>query len=577
MVKTDDIVTLAACVDTHWDAVVIGTGMGGATAGYELARQGHRVLFLEKGPFLHADYPAAPSGLHTRIVGFGEGPGDGERTISDSLAEGLWPHRARASTNLGALNFRVPVGCVSGGSSAFYAAALERFSPIDFRPRAQFPSIVETTLPEEWPISYQEFEPWYEAAERLYRVRGTQDPLYPGNPSALREPPLLNSRDRQLHQDFSACGLSPYRVHVGCEFIEGCDGCPSGPCTRACKRDAAWACLIPALTHHHASILPDCEVTRLDTADSSIDEVRCLHAGKELRIRARIVVLAAGAFSSPSILLRSVSPRWPRGLGNDKDLVGRNLMFHGGDFIAVSPTSVQDGEGIQKTLAINDFYHVDGEKLGTFQSLGVRLELGQVMQYLRESAEYSTAWWSWIFSPTPRWWRKLSSPFVRLGAMVYFHVFKFRHTAVWVSIVEDLPYRENRVYPDPENENDIVIEYHYSNELQGRVTNFRKRLAAALGQRRLMVLSPDNKIDYPHVCGTCRFGNDPESSVLDRSNKVHGTTNLYVVDASFFPSSGGTNPSLTIAANALRVATEIDQVLSSGPSQTNEPTGAAIP
>ncbi len=556
--------TAAECSATLWDAIVVGTGMGGATTGYELARQGWRVLFIEKGPFLHGGFAAAPPGISQAVVAPAATP---EREQPDSavaplLAEGHWPHRVRARTNFGTLNFRVPTGCVSGGSSAFYAAALERFSPADFSPRANFPGAVDSTLPEYWPVSYQELAPFYTRAEQLFRVRGTPDPLYPDEAAKLLDPPGLSPRDEQLLVDFQGCGLHPYRVHVGCEFLAGCDGCPNGPCERGCKRDAAWTCLMPALSRYDAVIFPDCEVVRLDASATTVDKVICRQGDREWHIRGRMVVLAAGAFATPVLLLRSRSPAWPTGIGNQADLVGRNLMFHGGDFIAVSSSVVLDGDGAQKTLATNDFYHTDGHKLGTFQTLGVRLELGQIMQYLRETAESSTAWWKWLLSPRPVWWRKLTSPFIRLAAMLYVYLYGFRNASVWVSIIEDLPYRENRVYVDPDSDRNIVIDYRYSDELSARVSRFRSCLRQALGRDRLMILSLDRKIDYPHVSGTCRFGDDPATSVLDPNNRVHGMTNLYVVDASFFPSSSGTNPSLTIAANALRVAGDIHQVLS---------------
>ena len=318
---------------------------------------------------------------------------------------------------------------------------------------------------------------------------------------------------------------------------------------------------MPALMRHGASILADCEVIALDATSSKVKEVICVHEGTELRIKGTVIILAAGALASPSILLRSKSAEWPRGIGNGSDLVGRNLMFHGGDFIAVNPLSPHDGDGAQKTLALNDFYFCDGEKLGTFQTMGIRLDLGRVMQYLHDTAEASSGWQKLLLSSRRLWLRKLASPFLRIGAMVYFHVMHFKDAAVWVSIIEELPYRENRLYVDPDNGRGLVMEYTHSDELRHRVENFRSKLQKALGRHRIMVLSPKNKIDYPHICGTCRFGDDPSNSVLNRENRVHGMTNLYVVDASFFPSSAGTNPSLTIAANALRVATAIDEAM----------------
>ncbi len=557
------------CAAVRWDVIVIGTGMGGATSGYELARRGRKVLFIEKGPFLHADFAAAPSGLQDAVVRPTEADArELPRNRDERLAGGHWPHRFSARTNLGNLSFLGPVGCVTGGSSTFYAAALERFAPADFAPRANFKQCTATTLPDQWPVSYAELEPYYSQAEQLFRVRGTQDPLHGGGVSSLLEPPSLSARDQRLMEIFDRRGLHPYRVHVGCDFVAGCDGCPDGPCEKNCKRDAAWTCLIPSLADHGAHLIPDCEVLRLDAAQDRVNTLICRQGERELHLRADVVVLAGGAFATPALLLRSRSELWPQGVGNQNDLVGRNLMFHGGDFIAISPGEALNDEGAQKTLAINDFYAVDDEKLGTFQTLGVRLEIGQIMQYLRENAELSTAWWKWLLSPQPVWWRKLTSPFVRLGAMVYYYIFNFRDASVWVSILEDLPYHDNRVYPHPDKEQEFVIEYQYADDMKRRVARFRKHLRKVLGSRRLMILSHENKIDFPHVSGTCRFGNDPQTSVLNANNRVHGINNLYVMDASCFPSSGGTNPSLTIAALALRAAENIDSQLATAPADT---------
>jgi len=516
---------------TLWDVIVIGTGVGGATLGHALAAAGKRVLFVEKGPMLHGSAARAAQ------------PG-----------EGWSPDRIHAETNLGDLDFRLPIGCVSGGSSAFYAGGLERFAPIDFAPRANFPDAPGSTLPERWPVSYEELAPYYERAEQLYRVRGTQDPLYPGGSSRLLEPPTLSPRDAHFMKSFESLGLHPYRVHVGCEFLPGCDGCPTGPCQRSCKRDAASTCLVPAIEKLGAKLLPECEVQRLVAGADSVHELACMQAGRELRLRATTFVLAAGAFMSPALLLRSANDAWPSGLANRSDLVGRNLMFHAGDFFAVSPRESLSGQGPQKTLALNDFYVADGVKLGTFQSLGAGLNVGQIMQYLRDTADSNPHWWGRLFASQPVWWRKLSSPVVRSIAMVLYHVLRFRDAGVWVSIIEDLPYLENRVLADPADPRALRIQYRYSDELKGRVVQFRRKLKRALTGHRIIPLTQADKIDYPHVSGTCRFGDDPLTSVLDRNNRAHGIANLYVVDASFFPSSGGTNPSLTIAANALRVA-----------------------
>lgn len=550
----------------EWDVAVIGTGMGGATTGCELARLGHRVLFIEKGLFLHGEFRAAErDGMEPSEQLLVQLANIADERPEARLRAGRWPYRLQGTTSFGELEFFAPLGCGSGGSTSLYAGGLERLSPADFRPRANFPEVYDSTLPEEWPISYQDLRPFYERAEELFRVRGTRDPLDQGGDPILRTPPPLSPRDQHLFESFERLGLHPYRVHVGFEFVDGCTGCAPRPCPRGCKNDAARICLLPALDKHGASLLPQCEVVRLEAGESHVDSIRCRSKGADLSIRAKIVVLAAGAYMTPVLLLNSRSGAWPDGLANRSGLVGHNLMFHVSDFFAVNPLKRLSSTGPEKSLALNDFYFSAGEKLGTFQTAGAAVELGQIMQYMRDIAETDPTWWKKLASPRPIWWRKISAPAVRLVAMAMYYLFNFGHASVWASIIEDLPYHHNRVFADPQARSGMRFEYHYSEELRRRVLSFRKRLAKALHPHRFLVLSGENNVNYGHVCGTCRFGHDPRTSVLDANNRAHDLSNLYVVDASFFPSSGGTNPSLTIAANALRVAAAVHERLGSAP------------
>jgi choline dehydrogenase-like flavoprotein len=429
-------------------------------------------------------------------------------------------------------------------------------TPADFEPRANFPSVRDSTLPEKWPISYEELRPFYERAESLFRVRGTADPLYPAGADHLRPPPVLAARDAHLFQSFQRLGLHPYRIHVAYEFAENCSGCV-GRCRRECKNDAARVCLLPALRQFGATLLSECEVVRLEADSTRVHAIHCRWRGKTISIRAKAVILAAGAFMTPVLLLNSACAAWPHGLANGSGLVGRNLMFHASDLIAVMPLARLGNPGLQKTLALNDFYHAAGEKLGTFQTLGASVAVGRIMQYIRETAERDPAWWRRLASPHPMWWRKLSSPAIRLVALAMYHVLNFKNASVWASIIEDLPYHDNRVIADRQAPSGMSFHYRYPDELRRRAVRFRERVARALRPHRTFVLSGDNNLNFGHVCGTCRFGDDPARSVLDRYNRAHQLSNLYVVDASFFPSSGGTNPSLTIAANGLRVAAAV--------------------
>jgi choline dehydrogenase-like flavoprotein len=529
-----------APAETLWDVVVVGTGMGGATVGFDLVRAGRNVLFLERGRFLFG----------------GVDRGNGQVRVDDDerpdrrLRRGYWPLPIQGETTFGSMEFFAPLGCGTGGSTTLYAAQLERLSAADFKPRANYPEAADSTLPEAWPLSYEEFVPYYRRAEELFRVRGTPDPLNTDPLAVLREPPLLSPRDQDLCESFRELGLHPYRAHAGYEFFAGCEECTGVPCPRACKNDARRICLTPALEHHNARLLTDCEVFRLEADTQTVQRVSCRLRGADLSIRAKIVVLAAGALMTPILLLNSASPAWPNGLANSSGIVGRNLMFHASDFILVRSRRALSSVGPKKALALNDFYVSDNRKLGTLQSAGITIGKEAILDFMRARA-----------AKLPMWKQELAGPFLRASAVIAARY--FRGAAAFASIIEDLPYADNRVLPDPQAKNGMRFEYRYTEHLRERTRLFRKRLAATLApHHRIMVLTGENNINFGHACGTCRFGQDPADSVLDRNNRAHDVENLYVVDASFFPSSGGTNPSLTIAANALRVGKVIDMHLS---------------
>lgn len=518
-----------------WDVVVIGTGMGGATVGYELARRGRSVLFLEKGRHNHQ---AVEEG--------GLPPAPRQEEDPDArLKGGWWPFRVQGRTDTEALDFHAPLGCGTGGSSALYAAQLERMRPCDFEPGRYHTRADGAEYPDRWPIAYEELAPHYEEAERLFDVCGTEDPLFPTG-AALAAPPALCDRDQDLVQVFERLGLHPYRAHVGCRYLPDCWDCAGRLCPRACKRDAAWACLVPAL-QRDAALETECEVLRLEAEGRAVKKVLCRQRGRELAVAGRAVIVAAGAFGSPLLLLRSRDARWPNGLANSSGLVGRNLMFHACDFFAVRPSRKLAVDGPNKSIALNDFYVHAGRKLGSFHNMGIPVSYGFVLMYLRGALDRR-----------PRAWHRLARPFLRIPAMVGARY--FRDAGIFASVIEDLPYRENRVEL-AETPSGFRFHYRYPRELRERVLASRKLLLEAIGRRRMVRLSPDYNLNYGHLCGTCRFGDDPRESVLDRNNKAHELDNLFVVDSSFFPTSGGINPSLTIAANALRVAGTIDAEL----------------
>ena len=522
---------------TIWDVVIIGTGMGGSTVGYELSKSGRKVLFIEKGKFLFGNIDR----------GSGKLPLDRDDRPDFRLNRGQWPLPLEGKTSFGNIEFYAPLGCGTGGSSNLYAAQLERLSPCDFRPRINYPNVEDTTLPEEWPISYNDLLPYYRRAEKLYRVRGTEDPLNQDPDTEYLLPPIMSERDQDFNEHFIKAGLHPYRAHVASEFEDDCGECGGVLCPKLCKNDAGKICLLPALKNG-AKILTECEVMLLKSNDKVIKSVLCKLNNKEINIKGKIFVLAAGSLFSPVLLLKSKSEVWPNGLANTSGQVGRNLMWHVSDFIAARPRKAISISGPKKAISLNDFYFSDGVKLGAFQSIGVPVTWEYVYSFLRSRSQKS-----------PRWQRAIMHPFL-LKLISHIAALLFKNTAIFATITEDLPYSENRVIFDQTAKNEMRFNYNYKEELRSRAELFCEKVVSMLKTRYLTFkLTGKNNINYGHCCGTCRFGSDPITSVLDKNNRCHDVENLYVVDSSFFPSSGGTNPSLTIAANAIRVAEVISK------------------
>jgi choline dehydrogenase-like flavoprotein len=519
---------------TTWDYIVIGTGVGGATAGHALAKAGKKVLFVEKGkaPFLHDDtlrgkYPELDLPRHAEPIATPEHA----------------PTLARAGRSYDAVRDRklsfVPfVGCGTGGSSALYGMAMERFFPADFEPGAQFPDDTESTLPDAWPISYDDLAPYYTQAEQLYRVHGLPDPLRPDT-SSLLPPPSLSSRNAELRAHFCAKGLHPYQLPVACDWVPDCECCQGYLCAKNCKNDAGKTCLEPAVRDHGAELLEECNVLKLEATQDQVTGIVCRFQEQVVTLHASRVILAAGALSTPALLLHSASAHWPQGLANASGLVGRNLMRHCVDLYLVFTHSSEANN--LKELALSDYYQFKGEKFGTIQSFGLLPPAPILTATIARDLHSAVPWAAPLF--------KLVQPVIRL-AMTRL----FRRGVLLAAIMEDLPYPSNRVVPGPA----LGIEYHLHARDYTRLKAFRAHVVRALQPYRYLALHQAEKnAMLAHVCGTCRFGNDPNTSVLDLHNRAHGLENLYVVDSSFFPSSAGTNPALTIAANALRVAVHL--------------------
>ncbi len=527
-----------------WDVIVVGTGMGGGMLGYSLARSGRRVLFIEKG---RSTLPGAPGTIRSSIPEVAEPLASrSTEAYDDALARaGRSTDEVEDISGRFSRRYLPAIGSGTGGSSALYGMVCERFFVRDFTPRQDFRDPGDSTVPDAWPITYDQMRPWYAAAEKLLGVRGQPDPLRPeaaevGLPAA---PPF--SADNQPLVDYLAGrGLHPYHLPMACDYTDGCPTCQGYLCHQSCKNDAARNCLLPAVAEHGAQLLTECRAVRVDADRTQVRQVICQHRSDTLALKAKVVVLAAGALATPVLLLNSRSGDWPRGLANGSDWVGRNLMRHLVDHIEVWPQPDSKITAENKEIGLNDFYFWEGQKYGTVQSGGAMPPMEALTNH-------------------PGWQHKalrLMSPALR---PIYERFFS--GGLVLEVMMEDLPYLDNRVLPcgrpSLDGRQRLRLQYRlHASEIERRAVFLRQVKQVFEPFRKITLRTAKDNVVLAHACGTCRFGTDPKTSVLDPQNRAHAVDNLYVVDASFFPSSTGINPSLTIAANALRVAAHVNQV-----------------
>ena len=518
--------------NNHYDVIIIGTGAGGGTLAYALAGTGKRILLLERGPYV----PREKDNWSTRAVNL-EGKYNTKEPWYDKDGEALHPHT----------NYFV------GGNTKFYGAALFRLRKEDFGEIRHHGG----TSPA-WPISYDELEPYYTQAEHLYQVHGNrgEDPTEPWASAPYRYPAVSHEkRIQHLSEDLERAGLTPFHVPLGIKIDEKsprtsacirCNTCDGHPCLINGKADAQVICVDPALQHENVSLITDAQVMRLETneAGTEVNKVIAKRNGRLEEYSADIVVVSCGAVNSAALLLRSANDAHPNGLGNGSDVVGRHYMGHINS-ILMALSKCPNPTVFQKTLAINDFYF--GSKDWEYP-MGHISFVGKLDQdTLRAGAPAIAPGWS-------------------LDLMA-------KHSLDFWLTSEDLPDPNNRVTVNGNGE--IKLSYKLNNvegheRLQAKLKQAMKQTNCdihghechqGLFARNLFVGQQLPLAAVAHQNGTIRFGDDPKTSALDRNCKSHEVDNLYVVDASFFPSSGAVNPALTIMANALRVADHLKERL----------------
>ena len=502
----------------QFDVVIIGSGAGGGTLAYALAPTGRRLLVIERG---HA-VPSEPENWSPEAVWRDLRYRATDRWRDDRGDEFV-PY-----THYGI-----------GGNTRYWGSVLYRLRREDFGTLAHVDGVSPA-----WPIGYDDLAPYYERAERLYQVHGAvgDDPTEPPR-EAYPHPPIPHTTDMtRIIDELRRLGLHPSPLPLGlidpgtpggCQL---CNTCNSFPCRIDRKSDADVCCVRPALQHETVTLWTGALAHRLHTSrdGTRVEAVEVERAGERLRIEAPLIVVACGAVNSAALLLRSASPHHRHGLGNSSGLVGRRYMAHLATMMQGFHPLRKNSSVFQKTVAINDYY---------LRGPHSPFPLGQIQAQGRTHGVMAQVVGQTMVPGIPRW---AYEAWVARGVD-------------WLAMSEDLPHVDNRVTIDDDGR--IRLSYRPNNvAAHDRLVGEARRLLRRLGFWVVVAHSHRNK-NTTHQCGTLVFGHDPATSVLDPFCRSHDVPNLFVVDASFFPSSAAVNPGLTIIAQALRVA---DHLTSAG-------------
>jgi choline dehydrogenase-like flavoprotein len=516
--------------DNHYDIIVIGSGPGGASLAQHLAPTDKKILLIERGDYL----PRSQKNWDSKTV-FVDGTYQANETWYDSTGKTFHP----------GMHYFV------GGNTKVYGAALLRLRERDFDETRH-----EDGISPAWPLKYDVFEPFYAQAEKLFHVHGRagEDPTEPPRSAAFPYPPVSHEpKIAELSAKLADDGLHPFHLPLGILLDEKdgkptptsicirCDAFDGFPCLLNGKADAQVICVDPArAAYKNFSLLTNAYVSRLNTdvSGKTIASVEVLRNGTAEFYSADIIVVACGALSSALLLLRSQNDQHPNGLANASGQVGRNYMRHNQSVLMALMREPNDTI-FQKTLAIADYY--DGAEDYPYP-LGL-IQMCATSHAAQIKGEALPEWLEWL-------------PNMPFDVMA-------RHSMdFWLSS-EDLPLPENRIFYDGER---VTLDVTETNKTAHQYlrTKLEHALNGTGAHPKLLDRSLYLGKDIPlggtaHQAGTLRFGTDPHTSVLDLNCKAHALDNLYVTDASFFPSIGAVNPTLTIIANALRVAEHIRQ------------------
>jgi choline dehydrogenase-like flavoprotein len=513
-----------------WDAVIIGSGFGGAMVAHRLIAAGARVLMIERGDWV-------PRGDAAWLPG-------ASLELTPAYAKDI-PYRCETGGHGKQIG---GYACV-GGPSVYYGCVALRFRERDF---AGDPGVVGDSGAA-WPYRYDELEPYYGRAERLLRIAGddTGDPTAPRRTAPYPFAPAPLARVSEHVVDSAvALGLSPFRLPLAIDHTRcvACRTCDTYACAIEAKNDVATTMIRPLIARG-LRLVTGAIATRIEVEAGTARRVHVRHktTGEREAIAARHVIVAAGALGSAHLVLASRLDE----LSPARAAIGRYLMRHDNAMIFGFYGERPDREHrFHKQIAIHDWYFgappgedrtgAAGRDAGDGEGDGLT-KLGGVQQMMTPPVELVRA--------------HLPRPLRMLAAFS-------EHLTGLLCIAEDQPQRGNGcavdwAVRDAYGLPQLVIDHAYSTRDRAASNALVRRARRVLDHTGAVVSYTHRVKTFSHAVGTLRMGIDPETSPLDEVCRFRNVANLWVTDGSALPMSAGVNPSLTIAANALRAADAI--------------------
>ncbi len=499
------------------DLVIVGAGAGGSTLAQRLARRGWRIVVLESGPFWDPDrdWVSDEAGSHRLYW------------TAKRMIGGADP------VELGKNNS----GHGVGGSMVHYAGYTPRFHPSDFKTRSR------DGVGADWPISYAELKAHYERVESELPVAGQDWPW--GDPH--RYPHAAHPIGGGAERARAGARAAGIEMRVGPVAIpNGVFGnrphcIYRGFCLQGCKVNAKASPLIthlPDAIAHGVEVRADCHAVRIEIDQAGrCTGVTYMHDGRERFQRAAAVAVAAYSIETPRLLLHSTSPRWPHGLANDHDQVGRHIMVQGASQVAGRfPDLMRQYKAPPPEISSEQFYETD-EARGFARGFSIQ-----------------------TVGPLPIGWAEHVLADGHWGRALREYMRDYNHWFTLGVLNELLPHPDNRVTLAEEIDRHGVpiarMDYTQSDNDRANIAYAKTVLAAiwdAAGAQDTLTIDR-----YAHLVGGCRMGTGPEDSVIDADHRAWGVPNLFVCDGSVMPTQGSANPALTIMALASRLAERLD-------------------